>query len=167
MVWQLRKRKKNNRIFGGIFFVKLQSVAISQWSFLHLKATAAIKKRPREVRELKVHTTDQDDSFAQLTLGQLLSERKRMRAKAGYTANASGDLSVGTHAFGRNRRAHSCFKHLTIEYTFYGPPRLGNLVGNQHNECLALHDEQSNMYSFRMSLVQTLYRTCWRNSKKS
>ncbi len=54
MVWQLSKHEKNNRIFGGRFFAKLQSVVISLWSlcfFLHLlvcspkaiKAIAAIK----------------------------------------------------------------------------------------------------------------------------
>ncbi len=42
------------------------------------------------------------DSFAQLILGQLLSGRARIHAKAGYTANAFGDLSAGTHAFGMN-----------------------------------------------------------------
>ncbi len=63
------------------------------------------KNRAHEVRELKVHTTDWGDSLAQLTLGKLLSGRARMRPKAGYTINALGDLSAGTHAFGRNRRA--------------------------------------------------------------
>ncbi len=53
-----------------------------------------------------------------------------MRAKAGYTTNALGDLSAATDAFGRNRRAHSRFKDLIIEYTSYGPPRLVNWVGN-------------------------------------
>ncbi len=77
-----------------------------------MKATAAIKKRPHEVRELKVHTTGKDYSLGQLTLGQLLTGRARMRAKAGYTANALGDLSVATHSFGKNTRAHSRFEHL-------------------------------------------------------
>ncbi len=54
---------------------------------------------------------------------------------------------------GRNRRADSWFKHFTIEYTFYGPQRLVNLVGNQQNECSALHDKQANMYPFRRRLM--------------
>ncbi len=76
-----------------------------------------------------------------------------MRAKAGYATNAHSALSEGTHVFDRNRRVHSCFKRLTIEYTFNGPPHLVNLVGNQQNECSALHDKQTNMYSFQMRLM--------------
>ncbi len=66
MVWQLNKGKKTIAFSAGDF-AELQSVAISQWSlrFLHLavcspktmQATAAMKKRPHELRELKVHTT--------------------------------------------------------------------------------------------------------------
>ncbi len=93
-----------------------------------------------------MHTTG--DSHAQLTLGKLLIGRARMRAKAVYTTNALVDLSTGTHTFGRNRGAQSCFKHLTIEHKFYGPPRLVNLVENQQNECSALHDKQANMHLF-------------------
>ncbi len=42
-----------------------------------MKAAAEIKKRPHEVRELKVHTTGLDGSLAQFTFGQLLSGRAR------------------------------------------------------------------------------------------
>ncbi len=44
---------------------------------------------------------------------QLMLDLTDMLHEEGYTANALGDLSAGTHAFGMNRRAHSCFKHLT------------------------------------------------------
>ncbi len=78
-----------------------------------IKTTAAIKKRTYDARELKVHTTGLGDSPAQLTLGQLLSGRVRMHAKAGYAANALGDLSAGTQLFGMPKQAHLwCFKHL-------------------------------------------------------
>ncbi len=91
----------------------LQPLHSGPFVFLHfavyfsktMKVTAAVKKRPHEVRELKVHTAGKGDSLSQLTLGQLLSGRVHLRAKAGYTANALGDLSVGTHAFGMTRRA--------------------------------------------------------------
>ncbi len=42
-----------------------------------------------------MHTTGKGESLAQLTLGQLLSGRARMRAKVGYTSNTLGDLSAG------------------------------------------------------------------------
>ncbi len=98
-----------------LFFIMLNASggmnSSGPYFFLHLavclpktmKATAATKKRPHEVRESKVQTTGQDNSLAQFTLGHLLSGRARMRAKAGYTTNALGDLSAGTHAFGMNR----------------------------------------------------------------
>ncbi len=44
MVRQLRKRKKNNRIFGGSFFAKLQSVAISQWSLSFFALSSLLPK---------------------------------------------------------------------------------------------------------------------------
>ncbi len=47
-----------------------------------------------------MHIVGQGHSVAQFTLGQLLSGLTRMRAKAGFTVNALGDLSTGTHAFG-------------------------------------------------------------------
>ncbi len=64
MVWQLAKHKLTTSSLARGFFAELQSVAISQGSIrvLHLAvffpATAAIKKRPHDVRELMVHTTD-------------------------------------------------------------------------------------------------------------
>ncbi len=42
-----------------------------------------------------MHTTGKGDSLAQLTIGQLLSGRARMHAKAGYTAIALGYSSAG------------------------------------------------------------------------
>ncbi len=77
------------------------------------------KKRLHEVRELKVHTTGKGESLAQLTLGQLLSGRARMRAKAGNTAKALGDLSAGTHALCMNRRAHSILQALNLLSTTF------------------------------------------------
>ncbi len=59
--------KKNNCIFGGRFFAKLQSVAISQWSLRFfalsslfkkkkMKATAAIKKCTKQVWVIRSHS---------------------------------------------------------------------------------------------------------------
>ncbi len=76
-----------------------------------MKAAATVKKRPHEVRELKVHTAGKGDSLAQLTLGQLSSGCTHMRAKAGFSAN---DISTGTHAFDVNRRAHSMLQALNL-----------------------------------------------------
>ncbi len=46
-------------------------------------------------------------THSQLSLAQLLSGRVHMCAKAGFAANAMGDLTAGTHAFDMTRRADS------------------------------------------------------------
>ncbi len=71
-----------------------------------------------------------------------------------HAAVAAGDaIIVVCGGFRAPRDSSSCeptrgSSSLLIEHTFYGPPRLDNLVGNQQNECSALRNKLANMYPF-------------------
>ncbi len=109
---------------GGFFFQTLNCEPIPRGSLLFFHLSCFFKKK-----KIKATAAIKNDQTNQKWTQHVRVTRWHSKLLANY------------------------FKHLTIEYTFYGPPHLVNLVGNKQNECSALHDKQANMFCFQRLIV--------------